>query len=808
MSSAETTNRPEGSGPTLTGRLTSAAQPLAALAAASLLGGSAALAGAWAFGAFDDSSAAVEATAIPASQSGRGAGAPGGIDAAEIYRRNASGVVQITTTSRGASGTDVFGNTVPGEPQRALGSGFVIDKEGHVVTNYHVIDGASQIEVSFSNQETVSAKVVGRDPSTDLALLEVDVDARALTPLTLADSDDVNVGDPVVAIGNPFGLERTVTAGIVSALQREVRAPNDYTIDHVIQTDAPINSGNSGGPLMDAQGRVIGVNSSIETANGVGGNVGIGFAVPSNTVKTVVAQLLDDGRVDRAFLGVTLQEIEPDVARVLRLQADEGVLVGSVQPGSPAAKAGLEGGDTQVVVAGESYEVGGDTIVSVDGKDVTTVDALREAITAHAPGDTVKLGIVHADGKRETVEVELGRVPDTTDALRVEAARGRPQQARPHAAFRPLTAQPTRVAQRVVRQLPAELDEGLLRLDRPLEPGAEAGVESVLARVAADDRQRQRSVVAEREPGPGEPVPDLGHRGAPPPRWGGAADGREHIVSERLELAHRGVLLPGRPRLELGVPRDRHAHEPQDHVGQMRRFAALLTLLRRLQLADERPHGRNRAKRLEPPAQPREILGRALHNGRDVPEGDDLVDVRVVVRMPEREVPHPAAVRPDHGVAHPERQDERADRGRREDRQGHLVGWRRSARVRPLERVAQLERVVTDVRDADDELDRRMHRPLRELVDWGEALCDRLGERVVVQSVERELPEPVRPERLLRAELDHELLEVVEAVEHGHHARERAGRRAVDPADAIPERFAAEPLEKAELEQQPVHATA
>jgi S1-C subfamily serine protease len=415
VSSPEATNRPDTTAPRRTGRVASTAKPVAALAAASLLGGGAALAGAWAFGAFDEPAPSVAAQPISSN-----VGAPAqssssstAIDAAEIYRRSAPGVVQITTTSRGAPSTDFFGNSIPGRTQRALGSGFVIDKEGHVVTNYHVIQGASEIEVSFSNQETVSAKIVGSDPSTDLALLKVDVDAKALTPLSLANSDAVEVGDPVVAIGNPFGLERTVTAGIVSALQRELRAPNDYTIDHVIQTDAPINSGNSGGPLMDRQGQVIGVNSQIETApNGGNGNVGIGFAVPANTVKNVVAQLLADGRVDRAFLGVTLQGIEPDVARVLRLPAQKGVLVGSVKPGSPADKAGLEGGDTQVVVAGESYDLGGDMIVSIGGKDVSTVDALREAITAHRPGDEVDLGIVHADGKRATVTVELGRVPD------------------------------------------------------------------------------------------------------------------------------------------------------------------------------------------------------------------------------------------------------------------------------------------------------------------------------------------------------------------------------------------------------------
>jgi S1-C subfamily serine protease len=388
------------------------------LAAASLLGGSAALAGAWAVGAFDDTSPATEATPI-ASQTGSpstGSSGSTGIDAGEIYRRSGPGVVQITSTSNGSGGTDAFGNPVPDQSQSALGSGFVIDKEGHIVTNFHVVDGASEIEVSFSNQDTVDATLVGTDASTDLALLKVDVDPEALTPLSLADSDAVAVGDPVVAIGNPFGLERTVTAGIVSALQREVRAPNNFTIDHVIQTDAPINSGNSGGPLIDAAGRVIGVNSQIETAQGSTGNVGIGFAVPSNTVKTVVAQLLDSGRVDRAYLGVTLQEVDAEVAGVLRLPADKGVLVGSVQAGSPAAEAGLEAGTTQVVVAGESYQIGGDMIVAVDGKDVSTVDSLRDAIAAHKPGDTVELTVVRADGDRETIEVELGRVPERSSS--------------------------------------------------------------------------------------------------------------------------------------------------------------------------------------------------------------------------------------------------------------------------------------------------------------------------------------------------------------------------------------------------------
>ena len=415
MGNPELPSHPDAPSGQRPGRVASAAKPVAALVAASLLGGSAALGGAWVLGAFDDPTPTAEVAApIPTDSASTSSTGPTTIDVAAIYRRSAPGVVQIVSTTRGAASTDIFGDPVPGATQRALGSGFVIDKDGHVVTNYHVVRGASSIEVSFSNQETRSAKVVGTDPSTDLAVLKVDVDAKALTPLSLADSDEVQVGDPVVAIGNPFGLERTVTAGIVSALQREVSAPNDYTIDHVIQTDAPINSGNSGGPLIDAQGRVIGVNSQIETANGGGGNVGIGFAIPSNTVKSVVAQLLDDGRVDRAFLGVTLQDVEPDVAQVLRLPAKEGVLVASVKPGSPAAKAGIVGGDTQVVVAGESYQLGGDMIVAIDGKDVSSVDQLRDLITAHKPGDTVSVTVVNKDGKRSTKSVELARMPETT----------------------------------------------------------------------------------------------------------------------------------------------------------------------------------------------------------------------------------------------------------------------------------------------------------------------------------------------------------------------------------------------------------
>jgi S1-C subfamily serine protease len=385
------------------------------VAASSLLGGLVALGAVALTGDLGGGTTTVVRTS-PAPTAAAQVAVDKGLSVSEIYSRAAPGVVQITSTDNSVQDTPSLSpfNAPQVPAQQALGSGFVLDKAGHIVTNYHVIEGADQIEVSFSNQDTLRATLVGSDPSTDIAVLRVETSSRSLTPLVLGNSGSVRVGDPVVAIGNPFGLARTATAGIVSAVQeRTITAPNGYPIDHVIQTDAPINSGNSGGPLIDSEGRVIGVNSQIETANGGGGNVGIGFAVPSNTVKSVVAQLIEDGRVDRAFLGVTLQDVSSDVAGVLRLPAGKGVLVGSVKPGSPAAKAGIKGGKTQVVVAGESYQLGGDMIVAIGGKPVATVDALRAAITAHKPGDKVELTVVHADGSKSKVEVELGRVPDT-----------------------------------------------------------------------------------------------------------------------------------------------------------------------------------------------------------------------------------------------------------------------------------------------------------------------------------------------------------------------------------------------------------
>jgi S1-C subfamily serine protease len=332
----------------------------------------------------------------------------------EIYRRSAPGVVQVTSTSVVAPQVDPFDPfaTPTPETQQLLGSGFVVDKAGHIVTNYHVVQGAQKVDVSFSNNESLTAHIVGVDPSTDIAVLRVTARSRALTPLPLGNSDTVRVGDSVVAIGNPFGLDRTATAGIVSALQRQITAPNSYSIDHVIQTDAPINHGNSGGPLINADGRVIGVNSQIQTGGTSDGNVGIGFAIPINTVKTVAAQLIRNGRAEHAFLGIGADPIDPTLARIFRLPTSHGLLVRSVQPGSGAAKAGLKGGTTQVTVAGQSYMLGGDVIVRADGHRVASLARLRELIAAKRPGDRMKL-VIFRGSKQLTLTVKLGRQPIT-----------------------------------------------------------------------------------------------------------------------------------------------------------------------------------------------------------------------------------------------------------------------------------------------------------------------------------------------------------------------------------------------------------
>ena len=331
--------------------------------------------------------------------------ANGGKKISDIYEGAKHGVVQVTSTS-------VVSNSFFGaQEQQAQGSGFVIDKDGHVVTNYHVVEGAKKVQVSFSDEEQMDATVVGSDPSTDIAVLKIQgAMSRSLTPLALGDSSVVKVGDAVVAIGNPFGLERTVTAGIVSALQRRIQAPNGFQIDEVIQTDAAINHGNSGGPLLNANGDVIGVNAQIETESG--GNVGIGFAIPIDTVKDVAGQLIKEGKVEHAYLGVELTTITSDLASNFRVPVDKGVLIQHVRDGSPAADAGLEGGTTQVVLAGQTFWLGGDVITKVDGQAVETSDQLASVVTSKQPGDSLDLE-VHRGQETLNVTVELGRQPST-----------------------------------------------------------------------------------------------------------------------------------------------------------------------------------------------------------------------------------------------------------------------------------------------------------------------------------------------------------------------------------------------------------
>jgi S1-C subfamily serine protease len=319
----------------------------------------------------------------------------GALTAEKIYNRDAPGVVQITATAQGAE---------------SLGSGFVIDKAGHIVTNFHVVRGASKVLVSFSGKDQLASTVVGLDPSTDLAILKIQTRANALTPLELGNSDAVRVGDTVYAIGNPFGLyARTLTSGIVSAVQRRITAPNALPIDNAIQTDASINHGNSGGPLIDAAGRVIGVTSQIYAENSQQGNIGIGFAIPVNTVRNIAAQIISTGKVEHAYLGVTTTPVTKQLSRLYSLPS-AGLLVVDLDPGGPAIRAGLIHGTTDVVVGGESYTLGGDVITSVDGAPVAAFEQLRDAIARKKPGDKVKLEIVR-NGSKKSITVKLGQAP-------------------------------------------------------------------------------------------------------------------------------------------------------------------------------------------------------------------------------------------------------------------------------------------------------------------------------------------------------------------------------------------------------------
>jgi S1-C subfamily serine protease len=330
----------------------------------------------------------------------------------QIYRRDGGGVAFISADVEASEpqAFNPFGAPESEGGGTATGSGFVIDDEGHVLTNSHVVEGADEIEVKLGDsEESYGATVVGTDPATDVALLDVDAPADALHPLALGRSADLEVGDPVVAIGNPFGLDRTVTSGIVSALQRQIEAPNGFAISNVIQTDAAINPGNSGGPLINAEGEVIGINSQIQTGGG-SGNVGIGFAIPIDTVRAEIEQLKTDGKVTHAFIGISGGSITPDLAKAVNLPVEEGVLVQTVVKDGPAGKAGIEGGNTSATLEGAEVRLGGDVITELDGRKIAGMEDLIEFVNGAKSGDEVEVTYLR-DGDTKTVTVTLGDRP-------------------------------------------------------------------------------------------------------------------------------------------------------------------------------------------------------------------------------------------------------------------------------------------------------------------------------------------------------------------------------------------------------------
>jgi S1-C subfamily serine protease len=348
-------------------------------------------------------------TVIAPASGGGGLANPtrGALTPREIYKRDAPGVVYITAD---IAATQASPFAPEGGGGTSTGSGFVIGRGGSIVTNAHVVEGAERVRVRFGDKRTVTAKVAGADPSTDIALLLVDPTGLDLTALELGSSKGVQVGDPTLAIGNPFGLDRTLTTGVVSALQRSIPSLQaGFSINDVIQTDAAINPGNSGGPLIDARGKVIGVNSQIETGGAGRGNVGIGFAVPIDTAKQVIPELRRSGTVRRAYLGVSTRTVDASLD-ALDLGAARGALIQTVEPGSPADKAGLRGGDTDRDVAGETVRTGGDIIVGIDDHPVRSADDVGKLISSHEPGDVVVLR-VRRGGKSVTVPVTLAKRP-------------------------------------------------------------------------------------------------------------------------------------------------------------------------------------------------------------------------------------------------------------------------------------------------------------------------------------------------------------------------------------------------------------
>ena len=360
----------------------------------------------------DEGSAAPDRVTTTRVQVVDGVGREGDFDPGQIYERLSPGVVTVISIFDG-------GVLEADNGEGGQGSGFVLDGEGHVATNAHVVttgagpgtesERAERVFVEFSDGNRVPAKIVGDDPNSDVALLKLQTGGLSLTPLKLGDSESIDVGEPVAAIGSPFGEQQSLTIGVVSAVDRTIESLTRFQIGNAIQTDAAINPGNSGGPLLDAQGRVIGINAQIKSESG--GGEGVGFAIPVDAVRRSLDELRARGRVSYGYLGVSSLVLWPQAAERLGLAVRDGAVVERVEPGSPAQKAGLRAGDDEVDFQATPVPTGGDVIVAVDGRPLTRADDLADVISAKRAGQRVELDVLR-DGERLTIEVRLGQRPE------------------------------------------------------------------------------------------------------------------------------------------------------------------------------------------------------------------------------------------------------------------------------------------------------------------------------------------------------------------------------------------------------------
>jgi S1-C subfamily serine protease len=319
-----------------------------------------------------------------------------------IYERVADGVVNVIST---AVQMDFFFNAFPSQ---GSGSGSIIDTRGHILTNHHVAANAQKLEVTLADGSKWPAKLIGSDPDNDLAVIKIDAPKEKLKVILMGDSKNLRIGQKVLAIGNPFGLERTLTTGIISSLGRTIRSEVGNLMEDIIQTDAAINPGNSGGPLLNSDGEIIGINSAIISPSG--GSVGIGFAIPVNTAKRMVPELIAKGYVTYPWIGATIQSLIPEVAKFLKIKVERGAMIAEVAKGGPADKAGLKAGKQKVQVGNMIVIAGGDIVVKADQRDVKTNDELIRYIREKKPGDTILLKL-YRKGKFEDVKVTLGERP-------------------------------------------------------------------------------------------------------------------------------------------------------------------------------------------------------------------------------------------------------------------------------------------------------------------------------------------------------------------------------------------------------------